>query len=787
MRRLPIPAIRLTFDTIDGPKVAEGPAPFRLPISGFRLLSNLKMLGPIPILLSLACLLACQPQAGDEPETDNLLQYVDPFIGTAEHGHVYPGATVPFGAVQLSPDNGTQGWDWCAGYNYADNVIVGFSHTHLSGTGIGDLCDLSMMPAVSAVDFNTQPEDPKTASYAARFQHEKEEAEPGYYSVQLENGIRVELTAARHAGVQRYTFPEGAQKYVLLDLGFAINWDAPVETSIHLQEKGKGATGYRYSTGWAKDQRVHFALDFSAPASSITLADSTALLTETAVKGKKLRALFLFPPETTELTIKTGISSAGEQGARASLATIADKNFDQVKAEAQESWQQELGKVQAQTEDETLKKIFYTALYHTCLAPVVFSDPNGGYKACDGNIHQANGYTRYDIFSLWDTFRAANPLYTITQPDKINDFIRSMLAHYEEYGLLPVWSLLGNETNTMTGYHAVPVIADAYLKGYRDYDAELAFEAMKASAMQDIRGTNFYREYGYIPYDKDGQSVTKTLEYAFDDWCIAQMAQALGKTEDYETFMQRAQSYRPLFDPSTGFMRAKLSNGEWKTPFDPQYSDHNFDVAEYTEGNAWQHSWFVPQDVKGLIELHGGNAPFIAKLDSLFTVSSEITGENASNDISGLIGQYAHGNEPSHHIAYLYAYAGAHWKAEERVRNIMETQYNTQANGLCGNEDCGQMSAWYVFSAMGFYPVNPSSGIYVLGSPLFEKVSIPLGDGKTFELTTKNHGQPYIQSATLNGQPLERPYFTHAELMDGAKLELVMGAEPNKKLWEGGM
>lgn len=734
------------------------------------------------LLALLASLPACQPQSG---ETENLLQYVDPFIGTAEHGHVYPGATVPFGAVQLSPDNGTQGWDWCSGYNYADNIIVGFSHTHLSGTGIGDLCDVSMMPAVAAVDFNTQPEDPKKASYAATFQHEKESAGPGYYSVQLDNGIKVELTAARHAGVQRYTFPEGAQKFVLLDLGFAINWDAPTETAIRMQDRMKSFTGYRFSTGWAKDQRLHFALDFSTPATGITIADSTALQTETDVKGRRLRALFMFPPETTELVVKTGISSADEQGARAALATVADKSFDQVKADAQQGWQQELSKIQVHTPDEDIKKIFYTSLYRTCLAPVVYSDPNGFYKACDGDVHQAGGYTRYDIFSLWDTFRAANPLYTITQPDKINDFIRSMLAHYEECGLLPVWSLLGNETNTMTGYHAIPVIVDAYLKGYRDYDANLAFEALKASAMQDIRGTNFYREYGYIPYDKDGQSVTKTLEYAFDDWCIAQMAKALGRDDDYQLFMQRAQSYRPLFDASTGFMRAKLSNGEWKAPFDPQFSDHNFDVAEYTEGNAWQHSWFVPQDVKGLIELHGGAAPFIAKLDSLFTVSSEIRGENASADISGLIGQYAHGNEPSHHIAYLYAYAGAHWKTQERARNIMETQYNSRPDGLCGNEDCGQMSAWYVFSAMGFYPANPASGIYILGSPMFEKVKIPLGEEKAFELNVKSFGQPYIQSATINGQPLGRPYITHAELLAGASLELVMGPNPNQSLWEG--
>ena len=732
----------------------------------------------------MVALAACQPL---EKEPENLLQYADPLIGTGAHGHVYPGATVPFGAVQLSPDNGAQGWDWCSGYNYVSNTIVGFSHTHLSGTGIGDLCDLSMMPAVAAIDLTSQAEDPRLATYTAHFQHDKEKAEPGYYSVQLDNGIQVELSASTHAGIQRYTFPEGSQKFVLLDLGFAINWDAPTETAIRMQERGKTFTGYRFSTGWAKDQRLYYALEFSVPSTAIAIADSTKLLTETFVTGKKLRALFMFPPETTELIVKTGISSADEQGARAALATIADKDFGQIKTEAQQAWQAELSKIQVQSADENLKRTFYTALYHSCLAPVVYSDPNGSYKGCDSEAHKANGYTRYDIFSLWDTFRAANPLYTITQPDKVNDFVRSLLAHYQEYGLLPVWSLLGNETNTMTGYHAVPVIVDAYLKGYRDYDTELAFEAIKASARQDIRGTNYYREYGYIPYDKDGESVTKTLEYAFDDWCIAQMAKAMGKEDDYEAFMARARNYRPLYDASTGFMRAKLSNGEWKTPFDPQFSDHNFDVAEYTEGNAWQHSWFVPQDVNGLIELHGGKAPFITKLDSLFTISSEIKGENASADISGLIGQYAHGNEPSHHIAYLYAYAGAHWKTQERARNIMETQYSTQAEGLCGNEDCGQMSAWYVFSAMGFYPVNPASGIYVIGSPMFEKVKIPLGGEKAFELSVKNYGQPYIQSATLNGQPLERPYITHAELMEGAKLEMVMGAEPNKALWEKGM
>ncbi len=742
--------------------------------------------------LALICLLisfaACQDSLTESQEDQptipeqELTHLVDPFIGTAEHGHVYPGATVPFGAVQLSPDNGTQGWDWCAGYNWADSVIVGFSHTHLSGTGIGDLYDISVMPTTAPTDLTNSYKDTRNAPYAARFKHKNEKASPGYYTVELDNGIQVALTSSLHTGFHQYAFPEGVTASLLLDLGFAINWDRPIDTRIHL-ESDTLITGYRFSTGWAKDQRVFFAMLLSHPFSEKQLADSTLLQDGDLLVGQKGRLTLSFDKIDT-LKIKVGISSISRQGAIEGLQEIPHWNFEKAKQQAQLQWNRELNKIQVNSTDETQKKTFYTALYRTNLAPVVFSDALGNYKGVDNAIHQVD-YTRYDIFSLWDTFRAAHPLFTLLQPERVNEMIRSMIDHYEESGLLPVWSLLGNETNTMTGYHAIPIITDAYLKGFRGFDAEKAFTAMKKSAMQNIRGTNYYREYGYIPFDKDGESVTKTLEYAYDDWCIAQMAKALDKMADYKTFMERSQSFRPLFDASTGFMRAKLSDGTWKTPFDPQYSDHNFDVAEYTEGNAWQHSWFVPHDVPALIELHGGKEPFVQKLDSLFSIDSEIRGDFISADISGLIGQYAHGNEPSHHIAYLYNYAGMPWKTQEMVHQIMKSQYNNTPAGLCGNEDCGQMSAWYVFSALGFYPVNPASGIYVIGTPTFEETTLNLGAGKTFTIKAENLTDTnyYIQSAELNGQPLNRSYITHKEIIAGGTLVFKMGSSPNKDLW----
>lgn len=764
-------------------------------------------------VLCLTVFLSCTNEQHKKAPKTALTKFVDPFIGTAAHGHVYPGATLPFGMVQLSPDNGTMGWDWCSGYNWEDDTIVGFSHTHLSGTGIGDLYDISLMPTNEVLDFSLQTA-PRESKYAAVYSHDNEKATPGYYSVQLDNGIYVELTTTDRVGFHHYRFPSGTTPAVLLDLGFAINWDKPLSTAFSIVDNK--IIGHRFSTGWARDQRIYFAIEFSQKIKDFQLADSTFQVVDFSKKdlpenadlltaGKKYEGTFLRAQvafdQTADLYVKVGISHADQSGALAALEEVPDWNFESIKKQANQTWEEELSKIKINSSDKELSTLFYTSLYHTYLAPVISSDANGNYKASTSGestdwshtpfypngaqTRQAKDYRHYDIFSLWDTFRAAHPLFTLTQKERVNDFINSILAHYDEYGYLPVWSLLGNETNTMTGYHAIPVITDAYQKGFKGFDAEKAFVAMKKSAMQNFRGTNFLREYGYIPHDKTGQSVTRTLEYAYDDWCIAQMAKALNKQEDYAYFMKRATAYQPLFDASTGFMRAKLADGRWKSPFDPQYSSHDFDVAEYTEGNAWQHSWFVPHDVAGMIQLHGGSERFVQKLDSLFSVSSEIKGDFISADISGLIGQYAHGNEPSHHISYLYNYAGMPWKTQEKVTEICHSQYNTSPSGLCGNEDCGQMSAWYVFSAMGFYPVNPASGIYVIGSPLLEEVNIAIREDLSFKIQANQLSSEniYIQSASLNGQPLERSYILHDEIMNGGVLTFEMGPAPNKKLW----
>ncbi len=743
----------------------------------------MKRLNPYAFFILIAA--ACSGPVEDKMEQpQDPLPFVDPFIGTAAHGHTYPGATVSFGMVQLSPDNGISGWDWCSGYHYSDSIIVGFSHLHLSGTGIGDLTDIRLMPTSAEVDLTKKITDRADHDYSSYYSHDKEEASPGYYHVKLlDHDIDVSLTATTYAGMQRYDFPEGQRRSVVLDLSDTVNWDRPVKTKIEMVNDTL-VTGYRYSTGWAKDQRVYFAIAFSSPITRYALAEGRSLLQGADHEGVRLKALFDFElsAEKSTLYVKTGISSASKAGALKSLDHIKGWDFERVKQKAEEAWRNELGKVIVASGDEELKRTFYTALYHAHLAPVIYSDLNNEYKGADGKVHKAEGYTRYDIFSLWDTFRAAHPLFTILQQDRVVDMIQSMLAHYREYGLLPVWSLLGNETNTMTGYHAIPVIADACLKGFGGFDIDEAYEAMKTSAMQDIRGVQYLKEYGYVPSELEVESVTKTLEYAYDDWCIAQVARALGKEEDHNYFMERAGAYQKLFDAETGFMRGRLADGSWREPFDPKHSSHRVHT-DYTEGNAWQHSWFVPHDVRGLIELMGGDEPFVRKLDELFSEDSNITGENVSADITGLIGQYAHGNEPSHHIAYLYAYAGAHWKTQNRVRDILFSQYNDQPDGLCGNEDCGQMSAWYVFSALGFYPVNPAEGVYVIGCPVFETATIRLGGGKTFTVEAKGSSftHKYIQSAELNGESMERTWIKHAEIMQGGRLVFTMGETPNRQ------
>lgn len=724
----------------------------------------------------------CEPRTAKITKA-SLVDFVDPFIGTGAHGHTFPGATVPFGGVQVSPDNGITGWDWCSGYHYSDSIIVGFSHLHLSGTGIGDLGDIRLMPTANEVDLSKAIETRTDYDYYGKYTHESEEASPGYYQVRLQDSdIQIALTATKRSGLQHYSFPPG-KRSVVLDLSHQINWDKPTQGKVEVVNDTL-LTGYRFSQGWAKDQRVYFAIAFSSPFNEAVFADSTVVLSDDVHLGVKLKGVLQFANGDTpsEILVRTGISSASEAGALASLSESANKTFSEVRSEAVTAWETELSKIIIKSDNNELKKTFYTAMYHASLAPVVYSDLNREYKGAGGQVNKATDYIRYDIFSLWDTFRAAHPLFTITQSDKVNDMVNSMLAHYREYGLLPVWSLLGNETNTMTGYHAIPVITDAYFKGFTGFDIVEAYEAMKHSAMQDIRGVKFYKSYGYIPSDLEVESVTKNLEYAFDDWCIAQVAKSLGKEEDHTYFMERAMSYKKLYDPSTGFMRGKLSDGTWRSPFDPKRSEHRVNT-DYTEGNAWQHSWFVPHDIPGLIELMGSKEAFVKKLDALFSTDSEITGNHISADISGLIGQYAHGNEPSHHVAYLYNYAGAPSKTQAVVRNILNTQYSAQPDGLCGNDDCGQMSAWYVFSALGFYPVNPADGEYALTSPIFEETVIHLPEGKSFKIMAEGASDrnKYIQAAALNGQPLNEPFFSHEDLMAGGELKITLGELPDEQ------
>lgn len=714
------------------------------------------------------------------PQSSDVLKYVDPFIGTAEHGHTFPGACVPFGMVQLSPDNGTPGWDWSSGYNYADSIISGFSHTHLSGTGIGDLYDIQFMPGTKKIDSANELSGSKL--FHSLFYHTKESASPGYYSVFLENHkVNVDLTSTKRTGFHRYTFPANKNSSILLDLNFSLNWDRNVESKLQI-ENDSTVSGYRFSTGWAKDQRVYFVALFSKPFGKyLVYSDSLNNLSLKFAVGKNVKGLFCYNTTAGEqILLKVGISYTSIEGARENLRSENPEwNFEDVHNQAKELWQTELNKIKITSRNEDHKKIFYTALYHSFIAPYVYNDVNGNYRGADGKIHSVNNFERYTVFSLWDTFRALHPLFTLVQTEKVNDIINALLSHYRESGLLPVWELVGNETNTMIGYHSIPVIADAILKGYTGFDLQQAYDAMKKSAMQDKTELKTYWELGYIPADEINESVSKTLEYAYDDWCVARIALLLNLEDDYKYFIKRAGFYKNLFNDKLGFMQGKNKDGNWKYPFDPAFSKHS--GHDFTEGNSWQYTWFVPHDIQGLINLMGGKEKFNQKLDSLFIESSGITGEEASPDISGLIGQYAHGNEPSHHVAYLYNYSGEPWKSQQKVNEIITTLYKPTTDGLSGNEDCGQMSAWYIFSALGFYPVNPAEGIYVFGSPVFEQADIKIAEDKIFEVKTYNVSSKniYINKAFLNGKELNRNYIYHREIINGGELFFEMSSVPN--------
>lgn len=713
----------------------------------------------------------------NQPDVMDLTKYVDPFIGTGGHGHTFPGATVPFGMVQLSPDNPSKGWDWTSGYNYSDSVLVGFSHTHLSGTGVGDLYDILFMPFVSEYPANTVNSEKRLH---AIYSHKNESAEPGYYSVELKDEkIKAELTTTERVGFHKYSFGENKNPQVLLDLGYAQNFDKAIDCKITVIDEYT-IEGYRKSQGWATFQPIYFVAKFSEPFSCQLFSDREKADGK-EVTAEKCEAVFGFNLSGKDnVLLKVALSSGSIDGARKNMEKeIAHWNFDKVREEASNKWQKELEKVEVVTKDEDAKTIFYTALYHSYLAPYLFTDENDEFYGANGKTEKAEGYQRYTLFSLWDTFRALHPLLTITKPALVDDLVKSMLAFYDESGLLPTWDLMNNETNVMIGYHAVPVIYDAYKKGLTNADPERIYEAFKTSAMQDAFGINYFKKYGYIPSELELEAVSKVLEYSFDDWCIAQLAKDLGKDDDHDYFMQRAEAYKTIFDESTGFMRGRDENGDWVKNFNPLFVEHR--RTDYTEANAWQYTFHVLQDIEGLIELYGGEENFVAKLDSLFTISSEMEG-NVSPDISGLIGQYAHGNEPCHHVAYLYSMTNQTWKTQEMVSKIMSSMYNSTPNGLIGNDDCGQMSAWYVFGGIGFYPVNPADGKYWFGSPSFDEIKIHQDNGNVFHVIASNLSDrnKYIGEVTLNGKKLERNYITHSELITGGELVFEMTNTPNK-------
>lgn len=704
------------------------------------------------------------------------IQWVNPFIGTGGHGHTFPGVTLPNGMVQLSPDTRLNGWDACSGYHISDEAILGFSHTHLSGTGIGDYGDILFMPTTGKQYSNQGTAEKPDKGYASRKRKDTETAKPGYYSVVLEDyNVQVELTSSLRTGFHRYTY-NNTEAGVIVDLNHTLQSHANVKAKIEFVGKNE-IRGVKVTRGWARQHQVFFHAVFSRPFKDFELLNDDGL------------AKIQFDENTKEVLVKVGISSVDYDGAKNNLDNeIADWDFNKVKFKASNTWEEYLSKIEVTGGTEDQKTVFYTALYHTGMAPYTFSDIDGRYIGMDREIHQSDDPI-YTVFSLWDTFRAYHPLNTIINPSANQQMINSLLTKYEQGGVLPKWELAGNYTGTMIGYHAVPVIVDSYMKGQRNFDIEKAYQAIVHASKYDTASVDFFdediqmrlmakgkyynEELGYVPADLENESVSKALEYAYNDWCIAQMAKDLGEEEDFKKFMDRSKRYEKYFDSKTGFMRGKLSTGGWKEPFNPRFSRHRKD--DYVEGNAWQWTWFVPHDVDGLISLFGGNDHFVAKMDQLFSESSEILGEHSSGDISGMIGQYAHGNEPSHHIAYLYNYSDAPEKTQQMVHQILNTQYFNDYNGLSGNEDCGQMSAWYIMSAIGIYQVAPGDPTYTLGSPIFDNIKIHLENGETFEINVKNNefSSFNVEEFSINDKELITPFITHQDIIKGGKLTVV--------------
>ncbi len=732
--------------------------------------------------LSLFCIGASRSAAAEANAggvSHDWASYVNPFAGTDGHGHTYPGASLPFGMVQLSPDTRLSGWDGCSGYHWSDSLIYGFSHTHLSGTGVSDYGDILFMPIVGSVRLNNGAGGDAGSGYGTTFDKETERAAPGWYAVRLDSGIDVDLTVTERAGMHRYRFPPGEPARVIVDLAHR---DLVLDAGLQITSPTR-IEGWRRSSAWARDQIIYFSARFSRPFEGGTVTDGDSLGGVVhEIEGKNVKGMLFFGSEGGDLLIKVGISAMDIEGARRNLdSEIPDWNFDAVRHAARQRWNESLGRLEVSGGTEPQRIIFYTALYHSLLTPNVFSDVDGRYRGMDGAVHTAQGRRQYTVFSLWDTFRATHPLLTLLEPERTGEFVATFQAQYEQGGRLPVWELAGNETDCMIGYHSVSVIADAWRKGIGGFDAERALDAMIASATRDHFGLAMYRRQGFIGAEDEPESVSKTLEYAYDDWCIAQMAEGLGRDDVAREFSRRAQSWRHLLDPATRFMRPRV-NQRWLEPFDPRRVD-----LHYTEANAWQYSFFVPHDVPGLIEAMGGEEFFMARLDSLFEAESQTTGREQA-DITGLIGQYAHGNEPSHHMAWLYHYAGRPDRSAPRVRQILDTLYGPGADGLCGNEDCGQMSSWYVLSAMGLYPVCPGSNEYVIGAPLFTSVTLHLPGDRRFLIRARaaeNGGNlgaaMYVRSARLNGDDLNRTFIRHDEIVCGKELELRLTSNPDSR------
>jgi len=703
--------------------------------------------------------------------------YVDPYIGSGGHGHVFVGASVPFGAMQLGPSNIFKGWDWCSGYNYGDSIIIGFSHRHLSGTGIGDLSDVLIMPYTGKIKTQKGTQEDHRSGYASLFDHTQEKVKPGYYAVKLSDyDIDVELSATDRAGYHKYRFPKDREAHIIIDLKEGIN-DRSTDTYLEQQDPFT-LVGYRSSSGWAKEQQVFFAVRFKKPVQKFNLFDDEQVLKGKAAKGQAIKGVISFEnnPETVEF--KVGISPVSAESALVNLnSEIAGWNLQKVAKEAEKKWNQELSKVKIEANSKTDKVLFYTSMFHAMIHPSLYNDHDRSYRGADNKVRKSPGFDNYTIFSTWDTYRAAHPLYALLNPERVNDMINSMLAIYDEQGYLPVWHLDGYDTGTMVGISSIQIIAEAYLKGFRGFDAEKAFQAMKATAMSDIRGLNYVQSFKPIPSDAGiGRPVAHALEYAIADGSTALMAKAMGKISDFEYFNKRAKNYKLYYDQNEGFFRGKLKNGDWNPAFDPLRSTKPY-ANDYAEGNAWQYLWLVPQDVKGLIKLLGGEKAFNERLNQFFSIDP--IGDLV--DLTGNIGQYAHGNEPSHHIAYLYAYSGQQWKTAEKVNYIINNFYHNKPDGIIGNEDCGQMSAWYIFSSIGFYPVFPASGEYVIGAPHFKQVLIDLPEGKSIRVETVNSGggNIYVQKIELNGQPYKKVFFNHSDIIKGGHLKIYMGNKPN--------